>query len=265
MIKMIATDMDGTFLDENKMFDYEFLSQFYKMEDRNIKFVLASGNQYFRLYGQFIPMSEEIFFVADNGSYIAKGPRLIAYETLSDEQVKAALKALQSQPQLFVIMSGLKGVHLLEKDRVYAPIAHTYYRNLMFHENFDHVDDEIMKIAIYDPNADIHQYEDAIRKLLPSGLTATTAGNEWLDIQKTGVNKGAGIRKLQKLLNISPDECAAFGDAMNDFTLLNSVKYSYAMKNADPRIKTIARETLPWTNQQQGVVKQIRKILNDQY
>jgi hydroxymethylpyrimidine pyrophosphatase-like HAD family hydrolase len=52
---------------------------------------------------------------------------------------------------------------------------------------------------------------------------------------------------------------------MNDFTLLNSVKYSYAMKNADPRIKAIARETLPWTNQQQGVVKQIRKILNDQY
>lgn len=264
MIKLIATDMDGTFLDGNKMFDYEFLSQFYKMQELGIKFVLASGNQYFRLYGQFIPMSEEIFFVADNGAYIAKGPNLISYSTLSGDQVKATLASLKAYSQLFVIMSGIKGVHLLEKDRPYENIAHLYYRNIIFHQSFDEVKDEIMKIAIYDPQSDIHLYEDQIRALLPKGITATTAGNEWLDIQKTGVNKGTGIKKLQKLLNLTPDECAAFGDAMNDVSLLNSVTYSYAMKNADPRIKAIARVTLPWTNEEQGVVKQIRKILHDQ-
>jgi sugar-phosphatase len=108
-------------------------------------------------------------------------------------------------------------------------------------------------------------YEDQIRALLPEGVTATTAGNEWIDIQNTGVNKGAGIRLLQKKLHIKKEECAAFGDAMNDYTLLQNVKYSYAMKNADDRIKAIARQTLPWTNEEQGVIKQIRNILNDQY
>ncbi len=265
MIKLIATDMDGTFLDGNKMFDYEFLSQFYKMQERDIKFVLASGNQYIRLFAQFIPMSEDIYFVADNGSYIAKGPKLISYNTIKKDAVKACLEALQKYPRLFVLMSGLKGTHLLKKDKPYEDVAIKYYRNLTYYDSFDQVTDEVMKIAIYDPEGDIHTYEDQIRAILPDGVTATTAGNEWLDIQNTGVNKGAGIRLLQKELGIKKEECAAFGDAMNDYTLLQSVKYSYAMKNADQRIKDIAREVLPWTNEEQGVIKQIRKILNDQY
>ena len=52
MIKMIATDMDGTFLDSNKQFDYEFISLFYRMQEKDIKFVIASGNQFLRLFHQ---------------------------------------------------------------------------------------------------------------------------------------------------------------------------------------------------------------------
>ena len=44
MIKLIATDMDGTFLDSNKRFDFEFIDIFYELKKRDIKFVVASGN-----------------------------------------------------------------------------------------------------------------------------------------------------------------------------------------------------------------------------
>ena len=40
MIKLIATDMDGTFLDSQKKFDPEFLSLFYKLKEKNIPFEL---------------------------------------------------------------------------------------------------------------------------------------------------------------------------------------------------------------------------------
>ena len=53
MIRLIATDMDGTFLDSNKKFDKSFIELFYKMQEKNIKFVIASGNQYYRFY-QFL-------------------------------------------------------------------------------------------------------------------------------------------------------------------------------------------------------------------
>ena len=134
-IKLIATDMDGTFLDHNKMFDYEFLSQFYKMQDKGIYFVLASGNQYLRIYHQFIPMSENIYFVADNGAYIAHGPKVLAYHTLTDVQVRHTLKALERYEHLVVMMSGLNGTHLLKKDKKYEHVAKNYYRNLQYYDS----------------------------------------------------------------------------------------------------------------------------------
>ena len=57
MIKLIATDMDGTFLDSNKQFAWQFLDTYQRLKAHGIRFVIASGNQYQRLYQRFLPMS----------------------------------------------------------------------------------------------------------------------------------------------------------------------------------------------------------------
>ena len=67
MIKLIATDMDGTFLDSSKRFSMEFFDIFEELRKRKIKFVIASGNQYFRLYQKFLPISNEMYFIGENG------------------------------------------------------------------------------------------------------------------------------------------------------------------------------------------------------
>ena len=75
MIRLIATDMDGTFLDSNKKFDKSFIELFYKMQEKKIKFVIASGNQYYRLYQKFLPLSDQMYFIAENGSHFkSKSP-----------------------------------------------------------------------------------------------------------------------------------------------------------------------------------------------
>ena len=52
MIKLIATDMDGTFLDSQKKFDPEFLSLFYKLKEKNI---IAITNNIFLVLFIFPP------------------------------------------------------------------------------------------------------------------------------------------------------------------------------------------------------------------
>ena len=61
MIKLIATDMDGTFLDNKKQFDKSFIDLFFEMKEQGVLFVAASGNQYARLYQKFLPMSEDMY------------------------------------------------------------------------------------------------------------------------------------------------------------------------------------------------------------
>ena len=49
-IKLIAVDMDGTFLSDNKTYNRErFMAQYHQMKARGIRFVVASGNQYYQL------------------------------------------------------------------------------------------------------------------------------------------------------------------------------------------------------------------------
>lgn len=46
-IKLIAVDMDGTFLSDAKTYNRpRFLAQYQRMREQNIRFVVASGNQY---------------------------------------------------------------------------------------------------------------------------------------------------------------------------------------------------------------------------
>jgi len=262
MIKLIATDMDGTFLDSSKRFSMEFFDIFEELRKKNIKFVIASGNQYFRLYQKFLPISNEMYFIGENGSYIAKGVKLIATNTLKKEQVQAVIQLVESHPELNMILCGVKSAYCLNEFKHLEPVVRTYYCNYQFVESYDDIDDEIMKIAIYDPNHQIIRYADDIACGLDKGVKATTSGNEWIDIQNEDINKGVAIKRLQRELNIKPEECMAFGDQMNDYTLLKSVKYSYAMANAVPRIKDIAYG-IAKSNDHQGVLEVIKKeVLN---
>ena len=241
MIKLIATDMDGTFLDSSKRFSMEFFDIFEELRKRKIKFVIASGNQYFRLYQKFLPISNEMYFIGENGSYIAKGVKLIATNTLKKEQVQAVIQLVESHPELNMILCGVKSAYCLNEFKHLEPVVRTYY----------------------DPNHQIIRYADDIACGLDKGVKATTSGNEWIDIQNEDINKGVAIKRLQRELNIKPEECMAFGDQMNDYTLLKSVKYSYAMANAVPRIKDIAYG-IAKSNDHQGVLEVIKQeVLNE--
>ncbi|MBB6978637.1 HAD hydrolase family protein, partial [Escherichia coli] len=53
-IKLIAVDMDGTFLSDQKTYNRErFMAQYQQMKAQGIRFVVASGNQYYQLISFF--------------------------------------------------------------------------------------------------------------------------------------------------------------------------------------------------------------------
>ena len=68
MIKAIAVDMDGTFLDTNKQFDQSrFEEIFKKLKDKGIVFIAVSGNQYAKLKSIF--GVRDMFFISENSNY----------------------------------------------------------------------------------------------------------------------------------------------------------------------------------------------------
>lgn len=260
MIKMIATDMDGTFLDSNKRFDPEFIEIFYKLKEKDIKFVVASGNQYYRLFQKFIPLSEQMYFIAENGSFIAKGATELYCNVIEDDNIKKIKEILSVYGDLLVVLCGRKGAYILDEKRQYKEEIKKYYCNYRFVESFDSVNDAIMKVSVFDPSEKIEESIKVIEQQLPNDIKVVTSGNTWMDIQNKNINKGIAMQYLQTLYQIETDECMAFGDQMNDYELLKQVKYSYAMENAVEPIKEIAYE-IANTNDEQGVLSKIKEVL----
>jgi hypothetical protein len=61
-------------------------------------------------------------------------------------------------------------------------------------------------------------------------------------------------------MDIAPEECAAFGDYLNDCEMLQAVGYGFAMANAHPDLKKVAKfETL--SNDMNGVLMGIRRLM----
>ena len=136
MIKLIATDMDGTFLDSHKQFDKEFIDVFYQMKEKDIKFVVASGNQYYRLYQRFLPLSEHMYFVAENGSYIAKGTTELYCNIISKEDVERIKEILSKEDRIFMVLCGRKGAYILKEHFEYRFEIKKYYCAYTFIDSF---------------------------------------------------------------------------------------------------------------------------------
>ncbi len=260
MIKLIATDMDGTFLDSNKKFSKEFFELFREMEKRNIYFVIASGNQYYRLVQKFLPISERMVYIAENGSYISIGHRIVKTHPIKQESVKIVLETLINDPRILVVLCGKNSAYALNKDLEYKSEIVKYYCAYQFVETFDNIDDEILKIAILDKTGHVLECVDKYAPLFPDNVQVVTSGHEWMDIQDKGINKGVALKEFSEQMNITPDECIAFGDQMNDYEMLKFVTHSCAMENAVDQIKDICQYIVP-SNDQNGVIETIKEIL----
>ncbi len=264
MIKLIATDMDGTMLDSNKQFDIKFFSLLKKMNDLGIIFVVASGNQYYRLYQKFLPISDQLYYVAENGSYVANGTREIYVDVISKESVAFIIDFISKTKDIFPVVCGKKGAYVLKDYFHYQDVVKTYYCAYSFINSYDEIDDDILKVAVYSEKGDVNTLFNNVIDTIPSDVRLVTSGHGWMDFLKKDADKGKGLMHLQESLGISRDECVAFGDQMNDYEMFQAVKYSYAMDNAVDALKEIAYEVIG-NNDEQSVITTIEQILEEQY
>ena len=68
------------------------------------------------------------------------------------------------------------------------------------------------------------------------------------------------VKLLQDSLEIKPEETMAFGDQLNDIEMLEQAYYSFAVGNARPEVKAIARFQTD-TNVNDGVLKILKLLL----
>ncbi len=259
MVKLIVTDMDGTLLDDNHKINEEFWTVLDKIKEKGIKFAVASGRQYYNLLENFKKVKDDIIFLAENGSYVVENGEELYSKSMDKDGVKELLGISKKIEKTSIVLCGKKSAYIEDDKEEFVEQVKKYYHKYEIVESFDKVEDEILKIAIYDfigSEENSHKYFDDYENKYKIIVSA----KNWLDIMDMNTNKGIALQEIKKKLNIDYYEVLAFGDYMNDYEMLQEANYSYAMENAHEKVKEIANYIAP-NNNSNGVVKVIKEYI----
>lgn len=232
-IELVAVDIDNTFLRKDKSYDKKRFDIIYeKMKEKGIMFVVASGGQLSRLRSYF-PKWKEMFFIAENGSWILHGENELQDTVMAHDKVIPAINALNQLPDLKIMVCGKKATYILDTvpDDVYKQML-VYCPDLEKVENFDTIDDEVIKLSIKNTTYTTEDALALIEPILGNTFTPVPSGHISIDVITPGMHKGAGIDFLCKKYGISPEKTMAFGDNENDREMLAYAEHAYVMENA---------------------------------
>lgn len=271
-IKLIAADMDGTLLRDDRTFDYaRFEKLLDDMDARGIRFVAASGNQYEQLRGYFNPVGpDRLTYVSNNGALVMKNDQILAESPLTSEQMAQVFewnKANNAHMENLIILSGNDGAYvsnhatpeIIESVKQFYPKVHQVEKLL-------EVTDSVYRVSlVWPPEIDVHQAVVSLREVFGTELHATGSGFGSVDILAANTNKRTGLAELAALWEIKPDEMAAFGDNGNDLEMLRYVKYAFVMPNAEDFMKVRIDRLALNDNNHNGVLDTIEALLAGAY
>lgn len=262
MLKLIASDMDGTLLDSKGYMSEEIYDIIRELKDRGIMFTAASGRQLESLKKRFKPVDDDIIYLAENGTYVVYQGEEIYSNILERKIVDDVVKSIRAIDQSAAFLCGKRHAYAENDELIQFMRQPVFGYDIVKVSSFSDVDDDILKISLFD-SVDPRmrsfkilgpQYEDR--------LYMAVSGYNCLDIMSKGASKGTAIREIFKRFGICKDEAIAFGDNYNDIEMLEAVGESYAMGNAEEDVKNKATHVIG-KNDDHAVVETMKSIIEE--
>lgn len=259
MIKLIASDMDGTLLNDRKELPPDFFEVLDSLEQRGIRFTVASGRSYDAVTHLFPEeYRPRMGFICDNGANVYYCGEQVSVTPLDRETFEQLIRACDRIGELRVLVCAGKGTYHLTADPVFTEEIAKYYKNHIPCDDLLSVDDVIYKVAVCDVQGTEKRAKPALDAIMGDKLNVQVSGPIWMDVMSAGVNKGSALERLAGHLKLDRGEVMAFGDYYNDAEMLRFAGWSFAMENGHPDVKRIAR-FLARSNNENGVVRAIRQ------
>ena len=247
MVKLIASDLDGTILRHGaQKVDKSTIEVIGKLLDAGLLFAPASGRQIVSLKRLFEPISDRLVYISENGALSEYRGEVIAKTAMERKLALQIIEDVYEQPHCEVLISGQHTAYIKPKteEYLYRMTKVVNYKTTII-DKFSDIDEDILKIAVCDLSG-INNSKEHFFSRWKGQASIAVSGELYLDFMESGVSKGKAMRQLQEYFGLSRDECMAFGDNYNDIDMLNSVTYSYVMETAADDIKKHGKYVTDW-------------------
>lgn len=270
-IRMIGFDLDGTLLTTDKVLTERTRETLQKAADQGIILVPATGRPLCGLPKELLDLPFIKYAVTANGARIleVKTGKVVSEMLISVEKAHEILDIFADYDTLRDVY--YDGIGYSEKEKL-AHIQDYVMTKAMgeyilstrvavdsVEEKFETENRGTDKVqALFRYQNDKEEAWKRIRKV--TGVEATGALENNIEVNAEGVHKGMALLRLGEKFGISPDEIVAFGDGSNDTKMLETVGMGVAMANAMPKVKAAA-DTITDSNDEDGVARFIEKYI----
>lgn len=260
MVALIASDMDGTLLDEHSRVPEGTFELIRELHEAGVRFAVASGRRFDTLYDYFEPVAGIVDFVASNGAQVVAGGQLIDREVYSYGALQRLFEVVEMFDSLHLTLFDRTNSYLFDDISCFQSEFDKDLPNPVLVRELPPASVSIVKASVYCDDA-VMDMAYALGRELGDDFVFAPSGSRWIDAMQRGVNKATGIRQVMRMRGIEPEDVMAFGDSMNDYEILRMVGESCAMGNARSAIKQIAKRVIG-TNVEHAVQEEMRKVLN---
>ncbi|MBF2565201.1 HAD family phosphatase [Listeria welshimeri] len=284
MIKVIASDMDGTLLNSDIEIAQENVEAIEKARAKGIHFVLCTGRMYDDAMGLINKVNLYAPAICMNGAEIRDEHGKIILQHPIDRNLARntynTLTELGMYTEFFTDMGPITTDKARAKEfmiemhkRIHPDIpaeaimdkVEERFESKDVHEIPDverilgNKDLTILKFISFSSDKDI--LAKAKKKLeKESDLSVTSSFSDNIEITHREAQKGISLQYYVEKLGVTLDETFAIGDNMNDISMLKMAGYSVAMGNAEEEVKDLAKH-VTLSNDEHGVASAIYKML----
>lgn len=263
MIKLIASDMDGTLLTHDKQLPPHFVEDIVQMKKHGARFVVASGRMYATLQMQFPQLVAECDCICDNGASVIEAGEFTSLSIIHPDRVQELAAYAQSLSEdMRVVLCGKKDSYIHEYRENVELTRRLMNGFAMFtvRENFAGITDDVFKLSICLGEQAIPLVYPALVQKYGDVLEIVRSGPYYLDVMNKGVSKGVALARMQKTHGVLKSETMVFGDYYNDVSMLAQADYSFTLENSEPEMRKHANFLAP-SNAEYGVQTVIKRYV----
>lgn len=265
-VKLIAVDMDGTFLNEDKHYNKaRFLAQYAALKKRGIYFVAASGNQLQTLKNYFSDIQNEIAYVAENGAFTVNASQEIHFSHFPIDVKNRMIQDLVDYCTSAVVVCGKQGAYVSNQvSQADLNTLDVYFKQLTQVNHLLDIEDDVCKVTIQlepDSRDQLLAHLSNADYIKDGHVKMVSSGFGFIDLIVPNKHKAYGLAFLQQLWQVQDHEILAIGDNNNDIEMVEKAGYGIAMQNAVPELKEVASYIVK-SNEEEGVLDVIDCVLN---
>ncbi|MGM0125159.1 HAD superfamily hydrolase [Enterococcus sp. AZ194] len=288
MIKLIASDMDGTLLDAQMGISKENAEAIRFALDKGIEFMVSTGRNYQEARSALDEAGIDCAMITLNGAQVFdKDGTSLFTVPIARDQITIILDKLDAH-NIYYEVSTNKGLYSESQSRRIDSFAS------MIADHLPHLTYK-MAIAMAAANLELLKidYVESIRDLLVDdelevlkiicvhnegpkvlgpvaneidalgNLAVTSSGQNNIEINHRSAQKGIAVAHVASARGIDLEDVMTIGDNFNDVSMLQVAGVSFAMGNAELEVKEYAKYVTD-TNLENGVGKAIMRAIEEE-